>query len=156
MDLNKLDSKNTPARWRIVGKELIDNDPDHLAELSPEYRAVLEKAADFSSKEEFGVGNQPNVGSESEPTPVLVQSVDLTGPVDIETLAVGATLTFGVSVEPTNATDKTVTWTTSDGTLATVVAGVVTGVAAGTVKITVQANDSNGAKSTTKIIVVEA
>jgi len=155
MDPRKLDSKNTPARWRIIGKDLIENDPTHLAELEPGYRAVLEKAADYASREEFGIGNQPDVGSEAKPVPVLVKTVDLTGPIDQETLAVGDDLVFGVTVAPVEAANKTVTWTSSDTGIATVTAaGKVTGVAVGTVKITVQANDSNGAKSSTKIIVV--
>ena len=54
---------------------------------------------------------------------------------------------------PTNATDKTVTWTTSDSSVATVTsAGVVRGVAYGTATIT--ATSSNGLTATCTVHVV--
>ena len=56
-------------------------------------------------------------------------------------LAVGETKTLTATVKPENASDKTVTWTSDQPGIASVSAeGVVTGVAAGTAKITVKAN----------------
>lgn len=46
------------------------------------------------------------------------------------------TVTLAATVKPDNATNKAVTWSTSDATKATVANGVVTGVAAGTATIT--------------------
>ncbi len=46
------------------------------------------------------------------------------------------TATIGVTYTPADATDKTLTWTTSDATVATVVDGVVTGVEVGTCTVT--------------------
>ena len=43
----------------------------------------------------------------------------------------GATVTLVATVAPENATDKTITWTTSNEAVATVADGVVTAVAAG-------------------------
>ena len=55
-------------------------------------------------------------------------------------LEVGKTFKMNALVTPTNATDKTVTWTTSDETVATVSkTGLVTGVAVGTATITATA-----------------
>lgn len=67
-------------------------------------------------------------------------------------LNVGETLTLTATVAPDNATDKTVTWTTSDASVATVANGVVTAVGAGTATITVKTND--GAKTATCTVTV--
>lgn len=57
-------------------------------------------------------------------------------------LAVGATRQLTGAVQPTDATDRTGTWTTSDATKATVSStGLVTAVAAGTATITFTSTD---------------
>ena len=53
----------------------------------------------------------------------------------------GETLTLTATVNPDNATDKSVTWSTSDANVATVENGVVTAVAAGTATITATATN---------------
>ena len=58
----------------------------------------------------------------------------------------GETLTLTATVAPDNATDKTVTWATSDAAVATVADGVVTAVGAGTATITATA--TNGTDDT--------
>ncbi|EPT7002343.1 Ig-like domain-containing protein [Cronobacter malonaticus] len=59
-------------------------------------------------------------------------------------LAIGATRQLTGSVQPSDATNKSGTWTTSDATKATVSStGLVTGVAAGTSTITFKSNDGN-------------
>ncbi|MCH5461501.1 Ig-like domain-containing protein [Secundilactobacillus sp. HBUAS58055] len=58
------------------------------------------------------------------------------------------------TVAPTNATDKTVTWSSSDDTVATVdTTGKVTGVKAGTATITATAS---GKTATSAVTVTEA
>ena len=53
----------------------------------------------------------------------------------------GETLTLTATVNPNNATDQSVSWSTSDANVATVENGVVTAVAAGTATITVTTTD---------------
>ena len=56
-------------------------------------------------------------------------------------LTEGETVTLTATVSPDNATDKTVTWTSSDETVATVKDGVVTAIAAGKATITAKAGN---------------
>lgn len=54
---------------------------------------------------------------------------------------IGETTTLTANITPSNATNKNVTWSTSDDTVATVADGVVTGVGEGSVTITVTTQD---------------
>ena len=56
-------------------------------------------------------------------------------------LDIGSIGKITATVSPENATDKTVTWTTSDAKIATVYNGVVTAVGAGKATITAKAGD---------------
>ena len=56
-------------------------------------------------------------------------------------MEIGETETLTATVNPDDATDKSVTWTTSDANIATVENGVVTAVAAGNATITAQAGE---------------
>lgn len=58
-----------------------------------------------------------------------------------DSITVGEDLTLTATVEPENATNKNVTWSTSEATVATVEDGVVTGVSAGDATITVTTED---------------
>jgi len=69
------------------------------------------------------------------------------------TVDVGATTQLTATIAPENATDKSVTWSSSDDAIATVSSsGLVTGVAEGTVTITVTTTD--GSKTATADITV--
>ncbi len=75
---------------------------------------------------------------ESE-TPIPVSGVTLNS--TSLSLLVDSAYTLIVSVSPSNATDQTVTWITSDASIATVNNGVVIAVAAGNVTITAKSGD---------------
>jgi hypothetical protein len=68
------------------------------------------------------------------------------------TLPVGTSETLVVTFDPTNATNKNVTWSSSDEGVATVADGVVTAVSEGTATITATSN--NGKTATTTVTVV--
>ncbi len=82
----------------------------------------------------------------TEVTPVAVTGVTVSGN---STVDVGATINLTATVAPENATDKTVTWATSDSAVATVADGVVTGRKAGTATITATAGGKSGTKDIT-------
>lgn len=70
------------------------------------------------------------------------------------TLTEGDTVTLTATVSPSNASNKSVTWETSNSTVATVVDGVVTALSAGTATITAKTADGNF--SATYALTVEA
>ena len=71
---------------------------------------------------------------------------------ETDSIAVSETLTLTATVAPADATNKTVTWSSSDDTIASVADGVVTGVAGGTATITVTTQDG-GFTATSEITV---
>ena len=89
-------------------------------------------------------------GTEDPEDPIVVTGITLDK--TTATVEEGATVTLTATVTPGNATDKTVTWSTSNETIATVSGGVVTGVKAGEVTITAKAGD----KSATCTVTVTA
>jgi len=73
--------------------------------------------------------------------PTTVESVTLDH--SIISIEAGSKAILTATVSPTYATNQSVTWSSSDETVATVINGVVTGVKAGTATITVKTEDGN-------------
>ena len=88
---------------------------------------------------------------------IAVESVEL-DKTEAE-LTEGESLTLTATVKPDDATDKTVVWSTSDETVATVADGVVTAVKEGTATITAKAGEKTATCAVTvkaKVIAVES
>lgn len=75
------------------------------------------------------------VGQKTITVTVMPSSVTINQP-SSTTMDIGGTLTLSATVSPSNASNKTIAWSTSDSSIATVSDGVVTAKASGTVKIT--------------------
>ena len=100
------------------------------------------------SNEESGLSEKIKVNQKGKPIIHVVSvSLDKTS----SSLKVGETVTITASVSPDDATEKTVTWSTTDATVATVSNGVVTAKAVGNTTITAKAGD----KTAICIITVE-
>ena len=83
-------------------------------------------------------------GAEIEVTYTVPSVVSVTGVTldkATDSVGVGSTTTLTETVAPSNATNKSVTWSTSNSSVATVSSGLVTGVSAGTATITVTTVD---------------
>lgn len=94
-------------------------------------------------------------GEEPEPEPEIPTIVEVTS-VTLNTttlnLTVGETSQLLATVLPTNATNKTVTWSTANASIATVSGGLVTAIGEGMTTITAQA----GSKKVTCTVIVNA
>ncbi|MBQ8134024.1 MAG: Ig-like domain-containing protein, partial [Clostridia bacterium] len=89
------------------------------------------------------------VSLEGDTNDIYAKSVSLSkSSVSVEK---GKSVTVTATVLPSTATDKKVTWSTSNSKIATVSGGKITGVAAGTATIT--AKTANGKKATCKVTV---
>ena len=86
-----------------------------------------------------GFSDSINVTVTASKVAVLGVILDKTS-IDME---VGSTSTIKATVQPTNASDKTVTWSSNDEKIATVDNGTVHAISAGTAVITVKTNDGD-------------
>lgn len=83
--------------------------------------------------------NNPGTGTDPATQTVAVTGVEVS-PTAV-TLEAGKTISLTATVKPDNATDKAVTWTSSDEAIATVKDGTVTAVKEGEATITAKAGD---------------
>lgn len=124
------------------------------------FNCTVDTAAGLGSKnvtiKEVVVGNSEDVEIDNTVSPAVVtveaKTIKVTSvavsPTSLN-LEVGQTGTLTATVKPDNATNKTVTWTTSNDKVATVVNGVVTAVGKGTATITAAADGKTAACTVT-------
>ena len=99
-------------------------------------------------------GYTPSTGGGSTPTTIVVDSITLNK--TSLTLNQGKEETLTVTISPTTATNKEVTWSTNANSIATVdTTGKITAVAEGTATITATAKDGSG-KSASCTVTVES
>lgn len=145
-----LDGATTPTLL-TVGKEIKDNSDGSYSytwgSLTPNTKHTIALAAWNGNAE----------GPKTDVISVTTNSV----PVNGITIAIAKTMTIGqsikatITIDPANATDKTITWNSSDTTLATVgTDGTVKALKVGTVTIT--ATSANGKIATAEITIYEA
>lgn len=107
----------------------------------------------------FTVTATNSAGSDSKGYTLTIKSVPVTGVTLDKTnlsLTVGGTETLTATVHPDNATNKNVTWSSSNNSVATVDStGTVTAVSAGTATITATAADGSGHSATCAVTVTQ-
>lgn len=101
----------------------------------------------------FGaVGCSSDDDDENTPQSQNVAVTGVTVKPETVSLEVGGTATVTATVTPSNASDSSVTWSSSDDKVATVKDGVITAVAAGSATVTVTTTD--GKKTATVVVTV--
>ncbi len=133
---------DTPITWSLASGSTL---PDGLAlnESTGKITGTPSAAGEFK----FTVTATNDAGSDSKEVTLNVKSVPVTGvTLDKQTLELytGDSQPLTATVQPANATNKNVTWSSNDDTIATVDNnGNVTAVAAGTATITVTTEDGS-------------
>lgn len=136
-----LQADNNPTKWSIAdgflpsGLTLNENTGEisgiPTTEGTSTFTAKAENSAGSDSKQyTLTIAPKPTVSV----TGVKLDQASLS-------LTVGGTGTLNATVQPDNATNKAVTWSSSNETVATVENGVITAVGAGTADITVTTQD---------------
>jgi len=95
--------------------------------------------------------------AEEEVKKVAVTSISVSGKAGASTVVNGKTLQINATVLPSNASDKSVTWSVAPGTGSATIgsSGLLKGTKAGTVTVTAKAKDGSGVKGS-KVITVTA
>lgn len=115
------------------------------------------KSSTSSSSSSSKSSTSKSQSSSTQTTTTVPSTVAVTGiqiNENIESLEVGKSKIITATITPSNATDKSITWKSSDESIATVnTSGEITAKKSGTVNIT--ASSSNGKTSTIKIDIKE-
>ena len=148
-----LEASGNPTSWEITDGSL----PDGLT--LAENTGVISGNPTTSGTSTFTVKAINNGGSDSKQLSIIIKAqtnIPVTG-VSLNkastTLTVGDTETLTATVAPEDATNKAVTWSSNDSTVATVdESGKVTAIAPGEATITVTTADGNHAATCTVIV----
>ena len=146
-------SASNPGAGHVMLIYAIVNDTVYFTE-SYTYKSEIEGAAismsvsAFNSRYNSWYGNSQGCIWFSNNT---IFTTDITLNTDYSTIDVGESVTLNATILPSNATNKNITWTSSNTSIARVSGGVVTGVKAGVATITATA--SGGQTATCKVIV---
>ena len=140
---------NKSVTWTSSDNTVATVDSNGLVTAKVDGAVVIKAKANDGSNVE-NTYNVTITGQTITPSTVSVTGVSITGTNSISSK--GGTTQLSATVSPSNATDKSVTWTSSDNTIATVDSnGLVTAKTDGTVTITATANDGSGITSTCNV-----
>ncbi len=134
-------------RFTLTATVLPSNATDQAVTWSSSKESVATVTNGVVTAKSTGVAIITAKVSDKEATCVVTVEKDVIAVTNIilsqeeATLAEGETLVLTATVLPSNATDKTVTWSSSKESVATVMNGVVTAIAPGTTVITAKAGD---------------
>ena len=98
---------------------------------------------------------QPAPAQPAQPQPTKPSIVNATGikvsPTNVS-IDIGETYNLNATILPNNTTNKTITWSSSNTSIATVTNGKVTGKSAGTAVITAKTHNGKAAAATIKVV----
>ena len=121
-----------------------------------EVTAIAEGVAAITAAAKDGSGKSAScvvtVTYNSNPDEVLVEEIALNK--SYLELAEGETYTLRASVYPEDADNPSLTWTSSDRSVATVAKGKITAVSSGYATITASANDGSGVSASCEVLVI--
>ncbi len=144
-EISPEDASDKTVTWSSSNEEIATVDKDGLVTAIAVGEAIITVTANDGSDVKATCAITVN--------PIPVSSISLNK--ESESLKVGETMQLEETVLPEDATNKTVTWTSSNVEIATVDAnGKVTAVALGDATITVTANDGSKAEASCKISVI--
>ena len=126
---------------RIPNRTATDSEAPFVVETTEEDKTPKVNGTPIEEYTSKGIKKIDVYGYEN-PTTVAVTGVTLNQN-EAQMTVGGETLTLTATVNPNNATDQSVSWSTSDANVATVENGVVTAVAAGNATITVTTTDGS-------------
>ena len=152
---NKILSVAPAAGYTITKVKFYNQSGSAFDETSP-FEATLYAMKMYVNGSSCGAGGVTKIDVYGYVTPATVAVTGVTLAPTSATLTLGETetVTLTATVLPGDATDKSVTWSSSNEAVATVADGVVTAVAAGEATITVTTTD--GAKTATCAVTVAA
>ena len=120
--------------------------PEEAPGVAPGTDETTGTSTEATTTPAVGGGGGGGGGGGPVATKIMVNSIDVTGADNVTTITNGSSLQMVASVLPTNATNKTVTWSVTNGTgSATIdVNGLLTAAGIGTVTVKALANDGSG------------
>ena len=145
------DATNQAVTWTSSAVSVASVDSNGKITAKTAGSAVI-TCKSVSDNSVVGICNVTVKAKVQTPTEIKVSTISLNK--TTASVTKGKTLQLTATVTPTNATNKVVTWSTSDKNVATVSpSGLVTAKLAGTATITCTAKDGSGVKATCKITV---
>lgn len=144
--------------YNVYGKKTSETGLPKILKENIEAKIVTIDELIPNTEYHFQVSAVNSAGESSWSDPLIIK----TNPIAVKgvmlnktktSLIVGATETLTATISPTNATDKKVTWATSDATKATVTNGKITAVAEGSATITVTSASDNTKKATCTVTI---
>jgi len=144
--ISPADASNTSVTWSSDNPEIVSvNSEGLISALSAGSAVITVIAAD-------GSGVQTSCVVTVNPKFVFVESISLSS--YEETIKIGDSFRLSVAVSPSDASNDSIVWSSSDEAIATVDSeGNVTAISVGTAIITVSATDGSGAKAECHITV---
>ena len=139
------DAKNQKVTWTSNNTSVVTVTSDGTITAKKEGNAIITAKSDDGGKTST---SNITVIKKSGPVDTSVSVTGISLNKTSASINVGTTITLTATISPSNATDKTVTWTSSNTNVATVSNGIVLGKTAGTAVITASSNNGKTATAT--------